>query len=72
MAENRIDSIDFDAHEYTCAYCEQGCDERCETCHGCANCCDSEMHCIYCRLPMLICGCPDCTCEDARRFNNQN
>jgi hypothetical protein len=51
-----------------CAYCEQVDEEGeyCEFCNGCPQCCDSELHCLWCDLPTHICGCPKCNCDAAR------
>jgi hypothetical protein len=45
-----------------CAYCERECWEWCDECGGCSTCCDDEIHCIHCRNPKYICGCPNCKC----------
>jgi hypothetical protein len=52
-----------------CAYCEHESWEWCDDCGGCPECCDSEMHCLFCKLPQYICSCPDCKCGRGAGLN---
>jgi hypothetical protein len=53
-------------HERTnCPFCGDEYQMRtvCVICNGCVLCCWSNLHCLWCDLPEVLCGCEHCKAD---------